>query len=254
MHVGISGLTASGKTTVATHLATVYRCVRLVTSDALLRALRLESVKKEERLRAWLAGPGPAPGRIARHPLTDRFVDLAAVDEFRVQEDIVAETLTLPWLCSPENTALWVLLQAPEEIRAERIRRNMVELALDDALTIVRRKDAETRAAMLDAWGVDVTSPGLAARYDLVLVNDERMSADDLQRIVAAAVDVYRCHIGRDETGDIDSRVHRLRGLLDRFGTVCTRASPLLLDVRCPSVDRWTCRQHEECAGPRVEV
>ena len=211
----VSGQTAAGKTTLARRLAASAGLDQVVASDRLVTLLG--GASKRTRLLAWLTQDLDQQ-RVARHEV-DRLVDLETLTRLRQSRGCVVESVTLPWLLAPDNTALVIRLTAAAVARAARVQRMLPELTLDEARTIVDRKDNSGNAVLRSAWGVVPDGVWTARwRADLVVgchpghgCVDDAACADIVADLAEAAYRVYRCYLdGIDASqvaGDLRSRI-----------------------------------------------
>ena len=239
--VVVSGQTAAGKTTLARRLAASTGLDRVVASDRLVTLLG--GASKRTRLLAWLTQDLDQL-RVARHEV-DRLVDLETLTRLRQSRGCVVESVTLPWLLAPDNTALVIRLSGSAATRAGRVQRMLPELTLDEARTIVDRKDNSGNAVLRSAWGVVPDGVWTARwRADLAVgcprshgcVNDAAC-AGIVADLVEAAYRVYRCYLdGIDASqaaGELRSRIAARRRHVQR----CSRSLTEPTDT--PTLSAW---------------
>jgi len=197
---------------------------------------------------------------VAAHRLAD-LATMAACDGARtgtVVDSAGPAALLLP----PRNTALLVLVDAAQAVRADRVHRLLDGVTLSTALEIVRRKDAATLAAVRAAWGLEIVDEtAIRWRFDLILRCPDEESCRSAQRCLEAsratlraAVSVYR-RLLRNEAGA--DEVLRLTKLTERHRPWLVRIAPLLLDPAVPqALATWQDRLSHELASrqPRPEA
>lgn len=155
------------------------------------------------------------------------------------------ESVTLPWLLAPDNTALVVRLAASAAVRAGRVRRLLPELTLSEARTIVDRKDHSGNAVLRSAWGIVPDGTWTARwRADLVVgchpnhgcVNDT-MCTDIIAELVEAAYLVYRCYL---DGIDASQAACDLRAKIAARSRHVQRCSPSLTEpTDAPTLSAW---------------
>jgi hypothetical protein len=202
-------------------------------------------VSKQSRLLSWLL---PEPQ--LRDGEADRLTDLTTlgvIADTGPEGRVVESAGTVPLLLSPRNGCLLVRLEAARAIRAERVRRLLGgHVTLQQAASIVDRKDETTVMASQRAWGLDLTDPVHDRRYDLIIgCPDTRACQDPSQcrRVIAeltgAAYRVYRGYL-IDDQRTIVSAAARLREAIACHSPWLRRVSPTLLRPREPfSARHW---------------
>jgi len=166
----VSGFSGGGKTTLCSALARITGSQPVRTSDFLIRRLG-EQRDKEGRLFAWQDRETDL--------LTEREVLVFAEadnDHLRVVRETpggVHESMTLPLLLDSAADTCRVFLDVDSEIRYRRVAaRHGIDL--EDARTLVVRKDAQTRLYIETAYGLFVGSEAHLGHYDAVI----RVSGD----------------------------------------------------------------------------
>lgn len=230
----IAGPTGAGKTTLAKEISSSLEIERHRVSDLLLSELGNSGRPRRDRLLSWLrGGEADQPGEAA---IADRAVDLATVLNL---SDLgfrgVVESVTLPFLLAPINDCLVLRVEASDVVRARRIQR-IVSVDLDEALTIVRRKDAHTRRRIGQAWGVDLGNEETARwRADYVLrcpdeliCQDPRRCAEITRQLAHAVIRVYDAY--QRSVADSAARTAELAQLTARHAGRVVRMTSVLSD------------------------
>lgn len=206
MKICISGLTASGKTTLANALHRHFGCAIFRASSHLLDVLSTNRppTTKEERLLSWLT-PHHALDAMqlsertkrVEDPTADRAIDQLVLDIAKTTTtSLIFESLTLPFLYPRPNDLFSVLLLASEERRSQHLSSILPLLHASQHHTIIQRKDEMTRQVITRAWNKTVYEPSLYHFYDLIL-NDQGampLTAAQIAEVVIAAVHVYKCY------------------------------------------------------------
>lgn len=253
MRICISGLTAVGKTSLADYLCQQYSCVKVTGASKMLEILKDCDISKESQLYSWLLDSSEANSPRLNNPQIDRQVDWYLFEQYSsTQQDLVIESLTLPWFASPENDLLSILLLAPEVVRAHWLQQAMPFLSEPDARRIIHKKDKHTRIALARAWGIECFNESMSIFYDLVIENDECnkemvLTKAKLWELVHAAVEVYRGYQNSETCSEMQRRIHSFSRLREDWGDKLHRISPLLLSKGTPHTPhRWRFRKWEE--------
>lgn len=243
--VVVTGPTATGKTTTATAVASAMGLERHVASDRLVAVL--QGRPKADRLRSWLTQATDAHRVLSTE--ADRATDLSLLAAIQhARRPVVVESVSLPLLLPPNNSALIVRLSASSTVRAARVQRMLPELSRQEAQLIVRRKDKATRTAMRAAWGVDPGSVSAGHwRADLVVQcpghdqsSEEQACAATTAQLVSAAYAVYRLYLTDGPLSAGTTAAERLRELIEEHRDHIGRCSPTLTDGAGPfTISRW---------------
>jgi len=179
--VFISGLTGTGKNTIAKELASklglkYYECSWLlkeftgmnVRSDGYHEVRGKEAIEK--RLKSNL----------------DEKFDKHLMDIVDNEDDFVLDSWTMPWLYKEE--ALRILLTAPYDVRVKRVMiRDKVDL--DGAKQIVKAKDAESKLVYLQKYTFDITKDWNV--FDLI-VNTQYLTKEDEIKLILEYTKKYK--------------------------------------------------------------
>ncbi len=178
MILAIGGPPGSGKTTVAERWATTRGFV-LVSAGTRFRAMAKERGMSLE-----------AFGRAAEEdPGIDRALDKAVLDEVRTKAAagarVVVDGRIQAYLLSKEDVPCWkALIDAPLEVRAERIARRERKSVKDAVHEIVARERSE-RIRYKAIYGIDLEDTRI---FDLV-VDSEDKTPDEIVAVIAARVE-----------------------------------------------------------------
>lgn len=253
MRICISGLTAVGKTGMADYLCLQFRCNKVTGASRMLEIMNTRHVPKESQLLAWLQDHSATNSPRLDNPQIDRQVDLYIFEQYSsTQQNLVIESLTLPWFAGPANDLLSILLLAPEGVRAHRLQQTMLFLSEQEARKIVRKKDEHTRTTLARAWGIEGFYDSTSIFYDLVIENDESNKAKVLTKtmlwkLVQAAIEVYRGYQNSETSSEMYKRIGNFSRLREDYGEYLHRISPLLLSKETPyTPQRWRFRKWEE--------
>lgn len=203
MKICVSGLTASGKTTLAEALHRYFGCTIFRASSQLLAVVCDRApTTKEERLLSWLT-PNHVLDAVQRserakrltNPADDRFVDQNVLDIAKKTTDsLIFESLTLPFLYPRPNDLFSVLLLASEKRRSQHLFSILPTLSQEQRKTIIQRKDEQTRQAIMLAWNKKVYDPSLYPFYDVIINETTPLTAAQIAEVIIAAVSVYQCY------------------------------------------------------------
>lgn len=161
----VSGFSGGGKTTLCSALARITETQPVRTSDFLIRRLG-EERDKEGRLFAWQDRDADL--------LTEREVLVFAEadnDHLRVVRETpcgVHESMTLPLQLDFAVDTCRVFLDVDSEVRYRRVAARH-GINLEDARTLVMRKDAQTRLYIETAYGLLVGTEAHLGHYDAVI-------------------------------------------------------------------------------------
>jgi cytidylate kinase len=170
INICLSGLSASGKTSVGKQLASRYDAEYISASQTLLAIAYPDDKGEAQNVQHyWLREEG-------RRLLERRFMDFStdkAVDEFmRNQIDRtrnrVIDSLTTPLLALPNPAIFSVLLKASLRVRAQRAWSSDQAMSKTFVMRGLKHKDETTRKILLSLWNIDIARPSHDS-YQLIL-------------------------------------------------------------------------------------
>jgi CMP/dCMP kinase len=177
----ISGMTGSGKSSVAKRLAEKYKFSYFSGGDA-LRILAQEEGYDSDVRGWWESSEGLnfLKQRLS-DPVFDKKIDEKLL-ELAVEGNIVLDSWTIPWLLK-EGFKVW--LDASSQVRAKRVvtRDN---ICFKEALKALTEKDERTRQIYKSLYGFDLGHD--FTPFNLVLSTDE-LDPDDVFYAVALVTD-----------------------------------------------------------------
>ena len=146
--VCISGMAGTGKSTLAKKLAEKYKLRYYSGGDALKELAAAEGYDSSSS-GWWESSEGLSflEKREQNHEF-DRAVDSKLL-EYAKQRCVLLDSWTMPWLLK-KGFKIW--LSASEEKRAERISKRD-KLSMDEALRVLKEKEARTRAIYRELYG-----------------------------------------------------------------------------------------------------
>jgi cytidylate kinase len=177
----ISGLSGSGKSTVAKRLAEKYGLRYFSGGDA-LRVLAQEEGYGSNVTGWWESAEGLdfIKERMSDHAF-DKKIDEKLL-ELAAEGDVVLDSRTMPWLLK-EGFKVW--LEASSEVRAIRIVNRDI-ISPKEALNAINEKDEKTRQIYKNLYGFDIGHD--LAPFNLVLATDE-LDPDDVFYAVSVVID-----------------------------------------------------------------
>jgi cytidylate kinase len=177
----ISGMTGSGKSTVAKRLAEKYGLDYFSGGNALKILAQEEGYNSD--VRGWwetAEGLNFLKQRMG-DPAFDKKIDEKML-ELAAEGNIVLDSWTMPWLLK-EGFKVW--LEASPQVRAKRVvTRDFI--SVEDALKALTEKDERTRQIYKSLYGFDLGHD--LAPFNLVLATDE-LDADDIFYAVLLVTD-----------------------------------------------------------------
>ena len=177
----ISGMTGSGKSTVAKKLADKYGLGYFSGGDA-LRALAQEEGYTSDVRGWWETSEGLnfLQQRMG-NPAFDKKIDEKLL-ELAAEGNIVLDSWTMPWLLT-EGFKVW--LESSPQVRAKRLV-TRDSISIEEALKALNEKDERTMQIYKDLYGFDLgydLSP-----FNIVLATDE-LEPDEVFRAVCLVTD-----------------------------------------------------------------
>lgn len=174
----VGGPPGSGKTTVAERWAAAHRCV-LVSAGTRFRVMAKERGMSLEEF-----------GKAAeRDPSIDRALDRAVFQEIRELRasgaNVVVDGRIQAYLLAKENIpCVKVLIDAPLEVRAERIARREKKSG-DDAKREILAREMSERIRYQRIYGIDLNETRI---FDLV-IDSAKMTPDEIVTRIASRVE-----------------------------------------------------------------
>jgi cytidylate kinase len=162
----ISGMTGSGKSTVAKRLADKYGLDYFSGGNALKNLAQEEGYNSD--LRGWWESPQGLKFLQQRigDPAFDKKIDEKLL-ELAEQGNVVLDSWTMPWLLDG-GFKIW--LEASPPVRAKRIVKRD-GISVQQAVKVMREKDEKTRSIYKNLYGFDL---GLdLSPFNLILATDE---------------------------------------------------------------------------------
>lgn len=162
----ISGMTGSGKSTVAKRLAEKYGLNYFSGGNA-LRALAKEEGYASDAKGWWETSEGLnfLKQRMG-DPVFDKKIDKKLL-ELAVEGNVVLDSWTVPWLLK-DGFKVW--LEASPQVRAKRVV-TRDSMSLKEALKALTEKDERTRQIYKNLYGFDLGND--LAPFNLVLATDD---------------------------------------------------------------------------------
>ena len=177
----ISGMTGSGKSTVAKKLADKYGLGYFSGGNA-LRSLAQEEGYKSDMRGWWETAEGL---RFLQQrmgdPAFDRRIDEKLL-ELAEQGNVVLDSWTMPWLLK-EGFKIW--LEASPQVRAKRVV-NRDNISIEEAIKALKEKDERTRQIYNSLYGFDLGHD--RSPFNLVLATDE-LDPDEVFHAVCLVTD-----------------------------------------------------------------
>ena len=173
----ISGMTGSGKSTVAKRIAKKYGLHYFSGGNA-LKLIAQEEGYRSDVTGWWETNEGLnfLQKRIS-DPTFDKRIDDRLL-KLASEGDVVLDSWTMPWLLD-EGFKIW--LEASPQIRAKRV---VIRdsISFDEALNALTEKDEKTRKIYKNLYGFDLGHD--LSPFDLVLATDDLEPDDVFQAII----------------------------------------------------------------------
>lgn len=177
----ISGMTGSGKSTVAKRLAAKYELDYFSGGNALKNLAQDEGYNSQ--IRGWwetTQGLNFLQQRI-RDSAFDKRIDKKLL-ELAEHGNIVLDSWTMPWLLT-EGFKIW--LEASPQVRAKRVVKRD-GISIEVAVTALKEKDIKTRQIYKSLYGFDLGQD--LSPFDLVLATDE-LDPDEVFQVLSLVVE-----------------------------------------------------------------
>jgi len=183
----ISGLAATGKSTVARKLAKALN-IRYVSGGQALKQLAIEKGYKPGGEDWWEKPEGlKFLEERSSNPEFDKLVD-AKLLELASEGDVVIDSWVMPWLLK-DGYKIW--LKASEDERAMRLSKRS-GLPVDVAKEILRKRDSESKDIYNRLYGISLESD--LSPFDVVL-DTTGMNEDEVYKVLLALI---KHHYGLD--------------------------------------------------------
>lgn len=177
----ISGMTGSGKSTVAKRIAERYGLKYFSGGDA-LRVLAQDEGYDSDVTGWWETNEGlDFLKQRMGDPAFDKKIDEKLM-ELAKGGNVVLDSWTMPWLF---KCGFKVWLEASTEVRAKRVL-NRDSISAEEALKALTEKDERTRQIYKNLYGFDLGND--LTPFDLVLATDE-LDPDDVFYAVSLVTD-----------------------------------------------------------------
>jgi cytidylate kinase len=177
----ISGMTGSGKSTVAKKLADKYGFDYFSGGNA-LKVLAQEEGYDSDVTGWWETAEGL---KFLQHrmgdPVFDRRIDEKLL-ELAEQGNVVLDSWTMPWLLK-DGFKIW--LEASPQVRAKRVV-NRDDISIEEAIKAMKEKDEKTRQIYSRLYGFDLGHD--LSPFNLVLATDE-LDPDEVFHAVCLVTD-----------------------------------------------------------------
>ena len=177
----ISGMTGSGKSTVAKRIAKKYGLHYFSGGNA-LKLIAQEEGYRSDVTGWWETNEGLnfLQKRIS-DPTFDKRIDDRLL-KLASEGDVVLDSWTMPWLLD-EGFKIW--LEASPQIRAKRV---VIRdsISFDEALNALTEKDEKTRKIYKNLYGFDLGHD--LSPFDLVLATDD-LEPDDVFQAITLVTD-----------------------------------------------------------------
>ena len=177
----ISGMTGSGKSTVAKRLAEKYE-LKYFSGGNALRALAKEEGYASEARGWWETSEGlNFLKQRMDDPLFDKKIDKKLL-ELAAEGNVVLDSWTVPWLLK-DGFKIW--LEASPQVRAKRVV-TRDSMSVKEALKALTEKDERTRQIYKNLYGFDLGND--LTPFNLVLATDD-LNPDEVFYAVSLVTD-----------------------------------------------------------------
>jgi cytidylate kinase len=177
----VSGMTGSGKSTVAKRLADKYGLGYFSGGNA-LKTLAQEKGYNPDVTGWWETAEGlKFLQQRMGDPAFDKRIDEKLL-ELAEQGNVVLDSWTMPWLLN-EGFKVW--LEASPQVRAKRVA-NRDGISIEEAVKALTEKDEQTRQIYKKLYGFDLGND--LSPFNLVLATDE-LNPDEIFHAVCLVTD-----------------------------------------------------------------
>ncbi len=173
MRIIISGLTASGKSTLAIGLSHELELEYFSASS------KLRDILPPKDFQFWESKKGIDIVKFRlKNPKYDKRLDDYIIKYVKAHDDIILDSWVASWKVNDEKT-IKIYLKADLETRASRVA-NRDKISLTDAVKFMKEKDKLTSLIYYKLYGIEIQKD--MAPFDLVL-NSGRLSIDSLKDV-----------------------------------------------------------------------
>ncbi len=177
----VSGMTGSGKSTVAKRLAAKYGLDYFSGGNA-LKTLAQEEGYNPDVTGWWETAEGlKFLQQRMENPAFDKRIDKKLL-ELAEQGNVVLDSWTMPWLLK-EGFKVW--LEASPQVRAKRVM-TRDSISIEEAVKALTKKDEQTRQLYKNLYGFDLGND--LSPFNLVLATDE-LNPDEVFHAVSLVTD-----------------------------------------------------------------
>jgi cytidylate kinase len=178
----VSGMTGSGKSTVAKRLADRYNLEYFSGGNAMKALAKEEGYDSD--IRGWWESPEGLDFLKKRmgDPVFDKKIDQKLLD-LASKGNVVLDSWTVPWLLKEDGFKVW--LESSPQARAKRVV-NRDRISFEEALQALTEKDACTRQIYNDLYAFDLGHD--LTPFNLVLATDD-LDPDDVFYAVSVVID-----------------------------------------------------------------
>lgn len=240
----ISGLTSCGKTYFAHRIRDEFKLNNITASGVLLRlgamrGLHRVVLDQPSNHHVWLGELDGFNVTRRNYPGLDREVDQIVLDEVQRTRNVIAESLTAPFLLPPlREDILRIYIRAAYKTRVSRAYRSSPTLPLSELETKIQEKDQTSREIILKAWNIDIFDEEAIDNSHDLIINSSLVDNDDhtdvvaiergkeIQReLIAIVVRSYYTHVLKVDTylDTVNADKARLKFLMDLYPDLVTR-------------------------------
>ncbi len=149
MKVIVSGLTASGKSSVATSLALNFGVEYFSASS------KLKTLLPKKDFMVWESKKGIEAVKFRlNNPKYDKKLDSFILSYFKTKKDIILDSWVAPWKINDKET-IKIYIKADEAARAKRVSMRD-KISQTDALKFMREKDRLTKNIYKKIYGIEI--------------------------------------------------------------------------------------------------
>ena len=149
MKVIVSGLTASGKSSVATSLALNFGIEYFSASS------KLKSLLPKKDFMVWESKKGIEAVKFRlKNPQYDKRLDSFILSFFKTKKDVVLDSWVAPWKINDRET-IKIYIKADEKVRAKRVS-TRDKISFSDAMKFMKQKDLLTKNIYKKIYGIEI--------------------------------------------------------------------------------------------------